>query len=156
MKKMMSMVEAIEALKSGNAWEILMDLSKVRIRRLTNELELNMPASTWRMRKGYAVAAVIEAMNASAVEATIPAGVVLKDAEFEFTYDEKTWTITVSAWEKYGHRRLYIARPRAGRKDSFGWYDANTNTFSDDIGKTCFGDALRLVFLAHLSEMWAA
>ena len=156
MKKMMSMVEAIEALRSGNAWEILMSIPKVRARRVSNELGLDIPARVWRMKKGQAITAMIEAMNAAASEDTIPAGVTLKDTEFEFTYEDKTWTITVNAWEKYGHRRLYISRPRAGRKDSFGWYDANTNTFSDEIGKTCFGDALRPVFLAHLTEMWAA
>lgn len=156
MKKMMSMVEAIEALESGNAWEILMSISKVRARRVSNELGLDIPARVWRMKKGQAIAAMIEPMNAAASEDTIPAGATLKDAEFEFTYEGKTWTIIVSAWEKYGHRRLYISRPRAGRKDSFGWFDANTNTFSDESGKTSFGEALRPVFMAHLSEMWAA
>jgi len=156
MKKMMSMVEAIEAMKSGNAWEILMSISKIRARRVANELGLDIPARVWRMKKGAAIAAMIEAMNAAAAEASIPAGVTLKDAEFEFTYEDKTWTIIVSAWEKYGHRRLYISRPRAGRKDSFGWFDANTNQFSDESGKTSFGEALRPVFMAHLSEMWAA
>ena len=156
MRKMMSMVEAVEGLQSGNAWEILMSLSKVRARRVANELGLDVPARVWRMRKGAAIAAMIEAMNAAAAEASIPAGVALKDTEFEFTYEDKTWTIIVSAWEKYGHRRLYISRPRAGRKDSFGWFDANTNQFSDESGKTSFGEALRPVFMAHLSEMWAA
>ena len=60
----MSMVEAIEALKSGNATEILRGLSKVRIRRLASELGLDVPAATWRQKKNDAVSVVVRALKA--------------------------------------------------------------------------------------------
>jgi len=62
MKNTMSMVEALDALKRKDTREVLMKLSKVRIRRVANELGLDIPSRVWRMRKNEVVTSVMRAM----------------------------------------------------------------------------------------------
>lgn len=60
--KKMSVVETLDALKRKDTRDVLLKLSKVRIRRVANELGLNIPARVWRMRKNEVVTSVMRAM----------------------------------------------------------------------------------------------
>lgn len=115
MKKMMSMVEAIEAMKSGNAWEILMSISKIRARRVANELGLDIPARVWRMKKGEAIAAIIEAMLPPAAEASIPAKISYPEHwPIFFHYEGKTyfaWMEDSTTWYRTPQERDNYENP---------------------------------------------
>lgn len=107
MKKMMSMVEAIEAMKSGNAWEILMSISKIRARRVANDLGLDIPARVWGMKKGAAIAAMIEAMNADPLEVQKSA-IENITGEIGAPFRPEGYTLTANIWRKYSKERVYV------------------------------------------------
>jgi len=110
MKKIMSMVEAIERVQDGNAWEILMSISKIRARRVANELGLDIPARVWRMRKGESIAAMIEAMNVSKCDPLEAQKSAIENIRGKigapFLPDE--YTIKANIWKKYGKERVYV------------------------------------------------
>ena len=82
----------------------------------------------------------------------IPADAKLRRGEMTVAYKGKDYEVTVSPWEKYGKRRLYLKEKATGK--TIGHYDVARGEFGNDFKDSLWSDAVKERFLRQAGDWY--